>query len=286
MKTALLFSGLGDPTTHTTAQRLLAKGSPLIDRALRISNCTVDTLFSNGGQLLGASGVIQPLVTALSLTEAIRFREEGFEVDFFAGHSLGEVAAWAFAGAMSPEDAIEIAGVRGRSMGRAARTHEGDMLALTDIDAVELQQMLTIGRKHGQLTIGAYNAPREIVLTGTLPALHAVAPLCQSRRLNVGGPWHSPLMEEAKPELAAALDRLCIRQQIRPVVSGISGDCINDTRDIVSQFLAQLTEPLRWTTALATLVSLGVERFMIAGPGRVLRYLVRRNIPQAEVELI
>lgn len=286
MKTALLFSGLGDPTIRTAAQHGLVKGFPLIKRALRASNCTADSLFSNGGQLLGMSYVIQPLVTALSLTEAIRFREEGFEADFFAGHSLGEVAAWAFAGAMPPEDAVEIAAVRGQSMGRAARTHEGDMLALTDIDAVGLQQMLTIGKQHGQLTVGAYNAPREVVLTGTLPALQAVAPLCQSRRLNVGGPWHSPLMEEAKPDLAAALDRLCIRQQIRPIVSGISGDCINDTRDIVSQFLAPLTEPLRWTTALATLVSLGVERFMIAGPGRVLRYLVRRNIPQAEVELI
>ena len=286
MKTALLFSGQGDPTTRTAVQRSLAQDSPLIKRALRASNCTADSLFSSGGQLLRASDVIQPLVTALSLTEAIRSREEGFEIDFFAGHSLGEVAAWAFAGAMSPEDAIEIAGVRGRSMGSAARTHEGDMLALTDIDVDEVQRILTIGQEHGQLTVGAYNAPREVVLTGTLPALHAVAPLCQSRRLNVGGPWHSPLMEEAKPELAAALDRLCIRQQIRPVVSGINGNCINDTKDIVPQFLAQLTEPLRWTTTLTTLVSLGVERFMIAGPGRVLRYLVRRNIPQAEVELI
>ena len=90
---------------------------------------------------------------------------------------------------------------------------KGDMLALTNADEVEVQRMLTIGREHGQITVGAYNAPREIVLTGTLPALQAVAPLCQSRRLNVGGPWHSPLMEEAKPKLAAALGRLCIRQQ-------------------------------------------------------------------------
>ena len=286
MKTALLFSGLGDPTTRTAVQQGLAKDSPLIKRALLASNCTAESLFSDGGQLLGVSDVIQPLITAVSLTEAICSREEGLEVDYLAGHSLGEVAAWACAGAMSPEDAVEIAAVRGRSMGRAARTHEGDMLALTDIDADGLQQILTIGRKHGQLTVGAYNAPREVVLTGTLPALQAVAPFCQSRRLNVGGPWHSPLMEAAKPELAAALGRVCIRQQIRPVVSGINGDCVNNTRDIVSQFLAQLTEPLRWTTVLATLASLEVERFVIAGPGRVLRYLIRRNLPWAEVKLI
>ena len=286
MKTALLFSGLGDPTTHTVVQREMAQDSSLIEQALCASDCTVDSLFRDGGRMLQVSHVIQPLHVALALTQALRVREKGFEADFFAGHSLGEVAAWAFAGAMSPEDAVEIAAVRGQSMGAAARIYEGDMLALTDIDADGVQQMLTIGQAHGPLTVGAYNAPQEVVLTGTLPALQAVAPLCQSRRLNVGGPWHSPLMEEAKPDLAAALGRLCIRQQIRPVVSGISGNRINDTRDIVSQFLAQLTEPLRWTTVLATLASLGVERFVIAGPGRVLRYLVRRNLSEVKVELI
>ncbi len=286
MRTALLFSGLGDPTTHTVLQREMAQDSPLIECALRVSNCTADSLFFDGGRMLQLSDVIQPLHIALALTQALRAREKGFEADFFAGHSLGEVAAWAFAGAMSPEDAVEIAAVRGRSMGAAARIYEGDMLALTDIDAGGVQQMLTIGQTHGRLTVGAYNAPQEVVLTGTLPALQAVAPLCQSRRLNVGGPWHSPLMEEAKPELAAALDKVCIRQNIRPIVSGIIGACINDTKDIVPQFLAQLTEPLHWTTTLATLASLGVERFVIAGPGRTLRYLVRRNLPQAKVALI
>jgi [acyl-carrier-protein] S-malonyltransferase len=286
MKTALLFSGLGDPTTHTVVQQEMAQDSSLIEQALCASDCTVDSLFCDGGRMLPVSHVIQPLHIALALTQALRVREKGFEADFFAGHSLGEVAAWAFAGAMSPEDAVEIAAVRGQSMGAAARIYEGDMLALTDIDADGVQQMLTIGQAHGPLTVGAYNAPQEVVLTGTLPALQAVAPLCQSRRLNVGGPWHSPLMEEAKPDLAAALGRLCIRPQIRPVVSGINGNCINDTKDIVSQFLALLIEPLRWTTVLATLASLGVGRFVIAGPGRVLRYLVRRNLPEAKVELI
>lgn len=286
MKTALLFSGLGDPTTRTILQQEMIQDSPLIECALRVSNSTADSLFSYGGRMLQLSRVIQPLHIALALTQALRAREKGFEADFFAGHSLGEVAAWAFAGAMSPEDAVEIAAVRGRSMGAAARIYEGDMLALTDIDTDGVQQMLTIGQTHGRLSVGAYNAPREVVLTGTLPALQAVAPLCQSRRLNVGGPWHSPLMEAAKPELSTALRSLCVKPHIRPVVSGLNGACISDTKEIVPQFLAQLTEPLNWTTALATLDALGVERFVIAGPGRVLRYLVRRNLPQAKVALM
>jgi [acyl-carrier-protein] S-malonyltransferase len=283
MKTALLFSGQGESTIHTALRQSLAQGSPLLERALRTGDCTPDRLLSDGGRALEFSHVLQPVLIALSLIDAIRFREQGFVADYLAGHSLGELAAWAFAGAITLEDAVEIAAVRGRAMGRLARIHEGGMLALTDIDETGLQRMLAIGRAKGRLDPAAYNAPREVVLTGTLPALQAVAPLCQSRRLNVAGPWHSPLMEEAKPEFAAALQALPIRQSIRPVVSGLDGACLNDAREMTPRLLAQLTEPLRWTTVLATLASLGVKHFVVAGPGRALRYLVRRNLPSAEV---
>ena len=286
MRTALLFSGQGETAVHTAVQQHFAENSPLIARALRAADCKVDSLFHNGGEMLRLTHILQPLLIALLLTKAIRAKEDGFEPDFFAGHSLGELAAWASAGAMTPEDAVEIAAVRGREMARVANMHEGDMLALTDTDTAEVQRMLTIGREHGQITVGAYNAPREVVLTGTLPALQAVTPLCQSRRLNIGGPWHSPLMEGAKAGFATALDKLCIGRHIRPVVSGNNGTCITDAREMSPQLLAQLTGPLHWTKVLATLTSLGVKHFVIAGPGRVLRYLVRRNLPQAKVALI
>jgi len=286
MKTALLFSGQGERTLHAALRQGLAQGSPLLERALRASDCAADRLLSDGGRALEFSHVLQPVVIALSLMDAIRLENQGLVADFLAGHSLGELAAWAFAGAMTPEDAVEIAAVRGRAMGRAARAHEGGMLALTDIDETGLQHMLAIGRAKGRLDAAAYNAPREVVLTGTLTALQAIAPLCQSRRLNVAGPWHSPLMEEAKPEFAAALKSLSIGQLIRPVVSGLDGACLDDAREMAPRLLAQLTEPLRWTAVLATLASLGVKRFVVAGPSRALRYLIRRNLPWAEVKTI
>ncbi|MCI0692270.1 ACP S-malonyltransferase [candidate division KSB1 bacterium] len=283
MKTALLFGGQGERNLHVALRQGLERGSPLLERALRASNCTADRLLNDGGRALELSHVLQPMIVALSLMDAIRLENQGLVADYLAGHSLGELAAWAFAGAMTLEDAVEIAAVRGRAMGRAARAHEGGMLALTDIDEARLQRMLAIGGAKGRLEVAAYNAPREVVLTGTLPALQAVAPLCQSRRLNVSGPWHSPLMEEAKPEFATALETLPIGQNIRPVVSGHDGVCLKDAREMAPRLLAQLTEPLRWTAVLATLVSLGVERFVVAGPGRAMRYLVHRNLPWAEV---
>lgn len=286
MKTALLFSGQGgqgERAIQTALRQGLVQGSQLLERALGISGCAVDRLLNDVGRAVEFSHVLQPVLIALSLMDAIRLREQGFGADFLAGHSLGELAAWAFAGAMTFEDAVEIAAVRGRAMGRAACVHEGGMLALTDIDEAGLLRMLAIGRAKGRLDPAAYNAPREVVVSGTLPALQAVAPLCQSHRLNVAGPWHSPLMEEAKPEFAAALEALPIVQNIRPVVSGLNGACLDDAREMMPHLLPQLIEPIRWTAVLTTLASLGVDRFVVAGPSRVLRSLVHRNFPWAEV---
>jgi [acyl-carrier-protein] S-malonyltransferase len=283
VKTALLFGGQGERDIHSALRQGLEQGSPLLERALRAGDCTPDRLIRDGGRVLELGHVLQPVSLALSLMDAIRLEKQGFVADYIAGHSLGELAVWAFAGAMTLEDAVEIAAVRGRAMGRAARAHAGGMLALTDIDEVGLQRMLAIGRAHGKLDVAAYNAPREVVLTGTLSALQAVAPLCQSKRLNVGGPWHSPLMEEAKPEFAVALEALPIQQLMRPVVSGLDGACLNEASEMHPRLLAQLTEPVCWTAVLATLASLGVKRFVIAGPNWALRYLVRRNLPWAEV---
>ena len=105
--------------------------------------------------MLRLTHILQPLLIALLLTEAIRARKEGFEPDFFAGHSLGELAAWASAGAMTPEDAVEITAVRGRAMEQVADMHEGDMLALTNTDEDQVQRMLAIGQEHGQITCGS-----------------------------------------------------------------------------------------------------------------------------------
>ena len=285
MKTALLFGGQGERRLNTAVHKALANHTPLLTRALRASDCPVDLLLHGSGRVLERTHVLQPVLVALSLTDAIRLMDQGLAADFMAGHSLGELAAWAFAGAIPFEDAVDIAAARGRAMGRAARLHEGGMLALTDIDEVGLERLLAIGRKKGRLDLAAYNAPREVVLTGTLPALQAVMPLCQSTRLNVGGPWHSPLMDEAKSDFAAALEALTIEKNIRPVVSGLDGACSVDGREMRPRLLAQLTEP-RWTAVLATMASLGVERYVVAGPGRILRHLVRRNLPWADVRAL
>lgn len=278
MKTALLFSGQGERGLLSVVQKELKNESPLLKRALRIIDCSIDSLISNGGRALEHSYILQPVLIAISLTQAARLKDQGLEADYYAGHSLGELATWSFAGAISPEQAVELAALRGRGMTRVAQSQKGGMLALTNIDEAGLQKLLAIGKEKGQLSVGAFNSPQEVVLTGSLQALKVVAPLCQSRRLNVEGAWHSPFMEEAKPEFAAALSDIQIGQYIRPVVSGLDGECITDPQEMRPRLLEQLTKPLLWTAVISKMVSLGVEKFVVAGPGRVLRYLIYKNL--------
>ena len=283
MKTALLFSGQGERGLVDAVRQGLAANDLLLKRAIRASGCTESSILAQGGRALERSSVQQPITVALALSRAHACTEE---VDAVAGHSLGELAAWSFAGAIPAEEAVDIAAARGRAMSRAAAAHPGSMLAIADVPSDALDSTLQIGRAHGTISVGAYNAPSELVLTGSLSALDAVAARCKSRRLAVEGAWHSPLMEGAKTEFASALEDFPALRSIRPVVSGVDGARVEDTADLAPRLLAQLTEPLRWTSVHSTLASLGIERFLIAGPGRVLRYLVRCNQPAAEIMMI
>lgn len=283
LKTALLFGGQGDRTIHSALLHGLKKGVPLLERTIKNCGYTPEQVLNSRGRELESNSILQPVHVALLLIDAMRLKEEGVAPDYVAGHSLGELAAWAFAGAISFDDAVKLAAVRGRAMGRVAREHKGGMLALTDIDEVELETVLAMGRMQGRLDPAAYNAPREVVLTGSDSALRAVAPLSVSRRLNVAGPWHSPLMEEAKPEFAAAIAVLPPRMQVLPVISGVNGACLRSADDMSSSLVSQLTTPIRWTAVLKSLISMDVEQFVVAGPSRVLRYLVRQNLPSSDV---
>lgn len=289
MKTALLFPGQGERDVASHLRRALAGEEPLISRAFDAIGWTADRLLRAPG-LLHSSRVLQPVLTALSLISAGGPKVRDVQIDLVAGHSLGELAAWAFAGAVSAKDAVDLAALRGRAMSRSAALHPGGMLAVNDLDDAELASVLASARQSGQIWIGAYNSPREIVLTGSRAALQAAAPRCRSRRLAVEGAWHSPLMEEAKQAFAAALQTSAFRQgpaaHLIPVVSGCDGACLRDPQEMGPRLTALMTQPLHWTSVMCTLSTMGVERFVIAGPGRILRYLIRRNLPSADVVML
>jgi [acyl-carrier-protein] S-malonyltransferase len=202
------------------------------------------------------------------------------EGDFMAGHSLGELAALVAAGCLEERDGLELVALRGRLMQAA---QEGGMLALLGPGAAEHAPELA--DDHG-LAIANDNSPQQVVLSGVHEALveaAGAAPLLGLRaiELPVTGAFHSPLMQPAVPEFAAALEQLEIRRPRVPVLSAVTTQPFDDVR---RGLVEALTNAVRWRETMLELHRLGVERFIEVGPGRVLTGLAKRTL--SDVELV
>ena len=200
--------------------------------------------------------------------------------DFVAGHSLGEVAALVAAGSLDGEDGLRLAAQRGRLMQRAAEVSPpGGMLALLGDDAIARE--VAAARS---LTVANDNAPGQLVLSGADEDLEAAAEAGKARglkavRLQVQGAFHSPAMAPVVPELAAALAELALREPTVPVLSSITTRPFDDVRRRLAEALVR---PVRWRETLLALHRSGVRRYLEVGPGKVLKGLVRRTLPDVE----
>src|SRR5262249_51205009 len=158
------------------------------------------SLAARGGRALEATRVLQPVLTAVALAAHARLEAAGVRADVVAGHSLGEIAAWSAAGCISPQDAVGVAAPPRRPVGAEAARAPGGLAALLDPTESALRTALSLG-----VTIGAYNAPGEIVVTGDEASIRAVLARLPSKRIVVEGAWHGPAMQGAVEELRAAL---------------------------------------------------------------------------------
>jgi [acyl-carrier-protein] S-malonyltransferase len=237
------------------------------------------------------------------------------------GHSLGELAAWAAGGHVAAVDAIAVAALRGRVMAREASRHPGGMVAVRGRDAepartqrarsvglpaeaVEsasearaalepqdrvqhgvLARALAAGRARGSLVLAAENAPDERVVSGTEPALAAVLAAVPSARLPVAGAWHSPAMAGVVDELAAALAAVPARKPRALLVSNRTGAPAAPV-DVPALLAGQLVHPVRWVSVLETLRALGTTRYIVVGPGKLMRGLVRRTLGDVPVHIV
>jgi [acyl-carrier-protein] S-malonyltransferase len=199
---------------------------------------------------------------------------------FMAGHSLGELAALVAAGCLGEREGLELVALRGHLMQQAG---EGGMLALLGAGAAE--QAAELAAAH-DLAVANDNCPTQIVLSGArekLPGAAAAAKELGLRAMDVPvtGAFHSPMMEPAVPEFAAALDRVDFTEGAVPVMSAVTAEPFDDFRRRLAE---GLTRPVRWRETLLELHRRGVERFVEVGPGRVLTGLAKRTL--ADVELV
>lgn len=194
--------------------------------------------------------------------------------EWFAGHSLGELAAAAASGAISAEDGLRLAITRGRVMQEAAEADPGGMLAVLG----ETSGVPALANSLG-LTVANDNAPDQIVLSGPAEEIKEARVRFKQAgvrtvRLPVAGAFHSPAMTAAVPEFRAALDAVEVTEQPQ-LISSVAAGPFTDLRE---GLLAALTRPVRWRETVLRLRDLGVSHFLESGPGEVLTGLVRRTI--------
>ena len=261
----------------------LPRGHELLALATRDAGITPSDLPVRGGRALEATAVLQPVLVAVTLAIAEELVSRGISPRFVAGLSLGQVAAAAIAGHVTPEDAIAFASLRGRLMHREAARFPGAMATLTGSDPQLFDTALALGRRHGYLTVAGENAADEISLAGDPRAIAAVVAELGAQPIDALGPWHSERMRGAVDELRAFLvGRVrAPRAGLPKLVIDRDGSVVEPDADLATVLAEQVAHATRWHATMQTLAAAGVSRVITLGPGAVLRYLARKNLGRA-----
>lgn len=250
----------------------------LLELASEETGVDVRAVLARGGAELGRTELLQPLMVAVALGVVRVMRAAGLVPDLVAGHSLGELSAWSASGAVGEEDAIRLASLRGRLMAAEAARRPGGMLALPDSAREEVEAALDVGRRHGVVDLAAHNAPREWALSGEEPALAAILARFPARRLPVSGAWHSAAMRGAVEPFRAGARALPRRTPQARLVSGTTGAVVELAEQVPDLLAEQLVSTARWTEAVQALAAAGASDHVVAGPARVVRGLIRKNL--------
>jgi [acyl-carrier-protein] S-malonyltransferase len=272
---AFVFGGQGTevPRMGLELAEHVPRAAELLARAGGAAGVDPGRVLAGGGPDFQRTAVIQPLLVAVGLGAVAAV---AVKPAFVAGHSLGELAAWAASGAITAEDAIALAAVRGRIMQREAAAHPGAMVAVAG-DESRLAAALALGRSFGSVVVAAHNAPGEWTVSGDERALAAIVARFGASRLPVSGAWHSPAMARGVDEFAAAARALGIRPAIASIIANRTGD-VAAPAAMVELLAGQLVRPVEWAKTLATLAAHGVTRIVTFGPSKLMRSLVVKNL--------
>jgi [acyl-carrier-protein] S-malonyltransferase len=288
---ALLFPGQGsqyaamaDPWTNHPASRAV------LERASELLGWDVVVTSRDAGSL-ARTDVVQPAVFACDLAAHAVLQSEDVRFAVAAGHSLGEYAALVAAGALSFEDGLRTLVVRAQAMQRASEENPGGMTALIGMSPEEAREVCEVAGRGDVLAVANENGPRQTVLSGSKTAIEKAEELARNRgakalRLQVAGAFHSPLMDLAVQPVREAISRVSFRTPAFPVIPNASGKPTTQPlvlRDLLGR---HVSSPVRWDQTLRSMVDMGVDVFVEAGPGDVLGKLARRAAPRGSVQLV
>ena len=257
----------------------------IFDEANKILGFNItDIMFGGTADELKQTRVTQPAIFLHSV--AVAKAAQDFNPDMVAGHSLGEFSALVANRTLSFEDGLKLVAKRAQAMQRACEINPSTMAAILGLDDAVVEEVCA---GIDEVVVAAnYNCPGQLVISGSMKGIEIAceklktAGAKRALPLQVGGAFHSPLMEPAREELAAAIDATNFSKPICPVYQNVNALPATDVATIKDNLNAQLTAPVRFAQSVRNMVKDGATVFIECGPGKVLQGLVKKISPEVE----
>jgi len=276
------FTGMGKDLyeNSATAKALFEQANDIL--GFRIT----DIMFEGTAEQLKETKVTQPAVFLHSVILAKTL--DNFQPDMVAGHSLGEFSALVANGTLSFEDGLKLVSQRAIAMQKACEITPSTMAAVLGLDDKIVEDVCA--SINGVVVAANYNCPGQLVISGEFTAVEKA---CEAMKaagakrallLPVGGAFHSPMMEPAREELAAAIEATTFNEPSCPVYQNVTANAVSNADEIKRNLIIQLTAPVKWTQSVQQMIKDGASSFTEVGPGKVLVGLV--NKIDREVETI
>jgi [acyl-carrier-protein] S-malonyltransferase len=238
-----------------------------------------DTMFEGSTDDLKETKVTQPAIFLHSVILA-KTLGKGFKPDMVAGHSLGEFSALVANNTLTFEDGLKLVSKRALAMQKACELQPSTMAAVLGLDDDIVENVCA--STSGIVVAANYNCPGQLVISGEIDAVNRACETLKekgARRalvLPVGGAFHSPLMEPAREELAAAIENTIFSKPNCPIYQNVTANAVSDEASIKTNLISQLTAPVRWTQSVQQMIADGATLFTEVGPGNVLQGLVKK----------
>lgn len=274
------FVGMGKSLydNNETAKNLFEKANEIL--GFRIT----DLMFEGTDEDLKETKVTQPAVFLHSVILALT--EADFQPKATAGHSLGEFSALVAAGALSFEDGLKLVSQRAMAMQKACEIQKSTMAAIVGLDDETVEKVCA---EIEEVVVPAnYNTNGQLVISGSIEGIDKACEKLKelgakrALKLNVGGAFHSPLMEPAREELEKAINSTEFKTPKCPIYQNVTAKPETDPEVIKTNLVKQLTAPVRWTQIMNNMLADGLDAYQELGPGKVLQGLMRKVNRQVE----
>jgi [acyl-carrier-protein] S-malonyltransferase len=290
--TSYIFPGQGAQFTGMGKDLYDSKPSAkkLFDQANEILGFNItQIMFEGSADQLKETRVTQPSIFIHSVAAALS--ADVFKPDMVAGHSLGEFSALVANGALSFEDGLSLVYKRAMAMQRACEINPSTMAAILGLDD-DVVATICASITEEIVVAANYNCPGQLVISGSNKGIEIAceklktAGAKRALPLQVGGAFHSPLMDPAKAELSGAINSTNFKTPVCPVYQNVNAKPATDVAVIKQNLIDQLTAPVRWTQTVKNMAADGATVFIECGPGKVLQGLVKKIAPAVEARSI